>query len=149
MPHSLVQMLRGVPAFSPLDERSLLAIVGESINLFWRAGSLIFEPGMPGDALYIIQSGEVMIRAETGEEVAHLRAGDSFGEISLLLNTVHRRRAKAIGDCELLVLPKQAFMAMLATNQRLAEHFDSVLHTRFPDPAVDLPPGLSEDLSPA
>jgi CRP-like cAMP-binding protein len=66
MPHSLVQMLRGVPDFSPLDERSLLAIVGESLNLFWRAGSLIFEPGQPGDALYIILSGEVVIWAETG-----------------------------------------------------------------------------------
>ena len=138
MPHSLVQMLRGVPDFSPLDERSLLAIVGESLNLFWRAGSLIFEPGQPGDALYIILSGEVVIWAETGEEVARLGAGDSFGEISLLLNTVHRRRATAVCDCELLVLPKQAFLAMLDTNQRLAEHFDSVLHTRFPEPVPDL-----------
>ena len=107
MPHSLVQTLRGVPDFSPLDERSLLAIVGESMNLFWRAGSLIFEPGMPGDALYIILSGEVVIRAESGEEVARLRAGDSFGEISLLLNTTHRRLANAVCDCELLVLPKE------------------------------------------
>jgi len=121
-----------------LDERSLLAIVGESLNLFWRAGSSIFEPGMPGDALYIILSGEVVIRAETGDEVARLRAGDSFGEISLLLNTVHSRRANAVCDCELLVLPKQAFMVMLGTNQRLAEHFDSVLHTRFPDAIGDL-----------
>ena len=96
------------------------------------------EPGLPGDALYIILSGEVVIYAENGEEVAHLGAGDSFGEISLLLNTVHRRRAIAVGDCELLVLPKQAFMAMLRTNQRLAEHFDSVLHTRFPEPVPDL-----------
>src|SRR5260370_39398390 len=134
MSHSLVQMLRGVPDFSPLDERSLLAIVGESLNLFWRAGSLIFEPGLPGDALYIIQSGEVVIYAENGEEVARLGAGDSFGEISLLLNTVHRRRATAVGDCELPVLPKQAFMAMLRTNQRPAEHFRSVLHTRLPGP---------------
>ena len=138
MPHSLVQMLRGVPDFSPLDERSLLAVVGESLNLFWRAGSLIFERGLPGDALYIILSGEVVIWAETGEEVARLRAGDSFGEISLLLNTVPRRRANAVCDCELLVLPKQAFMAMLDTNQRLAEHFDSVLHTRFPESVPDL-----------
>jgi CRP-like cAMP-binding protein len=112
--------------------------VGESLNLFWRAGSLVFEPGQPGDALYIILSGEVAIFAETGEEVARLGPGDSFGEISLLLNTVHRRRATAICDCELLVLPKQAFMAMLRTSQRLAEHFDSVLHTRFPDPVPDL-----------
>ncbi len=140
MPHSLVQMLRGVPDFSPLDERSLLAIVGESLNLFWRAGSMIFEPGMPGDALYIILSGEVVISAETGEEVTRLGAGDSFGEISLLLNTVHSRQASAVCDCELLVLPKQAFLAMLRTSQRLAEHFDSVLHTRFLEPV----PGLSK-----
>src|SRR5205085_4687770 len=106
MPHSLVQMLRGVPDFWPLDERSLLAIVGESLNLFWRAGSLIFEPGLPGDALYIILSGEVVIYAENGEAVAHLGAGDSFGAISLLLDTAHRRHAIAVGDCELLVLPK-------------------------------------------
>src|SRR5258708_1822180 len=86
MPHSLVQILRGVPDFSPLDERSLLAIVGESLNLFWRAGSLIFEPGLPGDALYIILSGEVVIYAETGEEVARLGAGDSFREISFDLH---------------------------------------------------------------
>lgn len=138
MPHSLVQTLRGVPDFSPLDERSLLAIVGESLNLFWRAGSQIFEPGNPGDALYIILSGEVVIRDEEGHEVACLSSGDSFGEISLLLNTVHRRRANAVVDCELLVLPKQAFMAMLRTNQRLAEHFDSVLHTRYPDALAEI-----------
>jgi hypothetical protein len=29
-------------------------------------------------------------------------------------------------------------MVMLDTNQRLAEHFDSVLHTRFPEPVPDL-----------
>lgn len=138
MPHSLVQTLRGVPDFSALDERSLLAIVGESLNLFWRAGSSIFEPGTPGDALYIVLMGEVVIWAESGEEVVRLAPGDSFGEISLLLNTTHRRRAKAAVDCELLVLPKDAFIAMLETNQRLAEHFDSVLHTRYPEGPSDL-----------
>jgi CRP-like cAMP-binding protein len=131
MAHSLVQSLRGVPEFSSLDERSLMTIVGESMNLFWRSGSSIFEPGTPGDALYIVLSGEVLILAGT-EEVARLVAGDSFGEMSLLLNTTHTRRAQAVCDCELLVLPKEAFLAMLSTNQRLAEHFDSVVHTRLP-----------------
>ena len=141
MAHSLVQSLRGVPEFSPLDERSLLAIVGESMNLFWRAGSVIFEPGHPGEALYIILSGEVVILdgiEETAGEVARLLAGDSFGEMSLLLNATHTRAARAMCDTELLVLPKQAFLAMLRTNQRLAEHFDSVVHTRLPGVEIDL-----------
>ena len=132
MPHSLVQALRAVPDFSALDERSLLAIVGESLNLFWRAGSQIFMPGAPGDALYIVLTGEVQILSDTGEPVARLQPGDSFGEISLLLNTTHSRRALAIVDTELLVLPKDAFLAMLETNQRLAEHFDAVLRTHYP-----------------
>lgn len=138
MSHSLVQALRAVPDFSALDERSLLAIVGESLNLFWRSGSQIFEPGNPGDALYIVLAGEVLILSDTGEEVARLAPGDSFGEISLLLNTTHSRRARAVVDTELLVLPKDAFIAMLETNQRLAEHFDSVLHTRYPANMADI-----------
>jgi CRP/FNR family cyclic AMP-dependent transcriptional regulator len=137
MAHSLVQTLRGVPEFSPLDERSLMTIVGESMNLFWRAGSTIFEPGTPGDALYIVLTGEVVI-LEDRTEVAHLLAGDSFGEMSLLLNTTHTRRARAVCDCELLVLPKEAFLAMLRTNQRLADHFDSVVHTRLPGFRADV-----------
>lgn len=119
-----------MPEFSSLDDRSLLAIVGESMNLFWRAGSTVFEPGTPSAALYTVLSGEVLIRGGDGAEVARLRPGDSFGEISLLLNTAHGRQATAVCDCELLVLPKDAFLGMLETNHRLAEHFDSVLHTR-------------------
>lgn len=130
MPHSLVQSLRGVPEFSSLDDHSLLAIVGESMNLFWRSGSTVFEPGTPSAALYIVLSGEVLIRGADGTEVARLGPGDSFGEISLLLNTTHGRQAMALADSELLVLPKDAFLGMLGINQRLAEHFDSVLHTR-------------------
>lgn len=138
MAHSLVQSLRGVPEFSPLDEHSLLAIVGESMNLFWRAGGTIFEPGTPGDALYIVLTGEVMI-SERDAEVSRLFPGDSFGEMSLLLNTTHSRKATAVGDSELLVLPKEAFLAVLRTNQRVADHFDSIVHTRRPDARVDAP----------
>ncbi|HLI56653.1 MAG TPA: cyclic nucleotide-binding domain-containing protein [Actinomycetota bacterium] len=137
MAHSLVQTLGGVPEFSPLDEHTLLVIVGESMNLFWRAGSVIFEPGTPGDALYVVLTGEVVI-LEGGTEVSHLLPGDSFGEMSLLLNTTHSRKAMAVGDSELLVLPKEAFLAILRTNERLAEHFDSIVHTRLPAPRVDV-----------
>ncbi|MGH2719291.1 MAG: cyclic nucleotide-binding domain-containing protein [Actinomycetota bacterium] len=122
MAHSLVQTLGRVPEFSLLDERSLLAIVGESMNLFWRAGSPIFEPGTPSDALYIVLTGEVSI-LEGSTEVSRLTAGDHFGEMSLLLNTTHSRKATALGDSELLVLPKEAFLAVLRTDERLANHF--------------------------
>lgn len=132
--HSLVQTLRAIPDFSTLHDRTLLKIVGESMNLFWSAGSRIFTPGSPGDALYVVLGGEVAICDESDgdREIAHPGAGDFFGELSLLLNATHSKRAEAVTDCEILVLPKQAFKSLLETNPDLAQHFEEVLARRRP-----------------
>lgn len=133
--HSLVRSLRGIPDFAAIDERTLLQIVGESINLFWKAGSTIFTPGSPGDALYLLLSGEVAIYDGEGGSarmVSHPKAGDFFGEMSLLLNATHSKTAAALTDCEILVLPKDAFESLLQLNPVLAAHFDNVLRTRRP-----------------
>lgn len=130
VPHSLVQTLAAIPDFSPLDEENLLTIVGESMNLVWRQGSRIFEQGTPGDALYVILSGNTAIHdgdSTEGHVVAELGPGDYFGELSLLLNTTHSRTATALTDCEILVLPKDAFVELLAVNPKLQAHFEQVL----------------------
>lgn len=130
--HSLVASLRKIPDFSDLDELTLLAIVGESMNLFWKAGSMIFHEGAAGEALYVMLEGECSIHeADPPErEVAHPKAGDSFGEMSLLLNTTHSRGATAVTDCEILVLPKQAFNNLLRIYPALAAHFEKILAMR-------------------
>lgn len=140
VPHSLVQNLRRVPDFATLDERTLLQIVGESANLFWKAGSTIFNPGSPGDALYLLLSGEVGIFDGDGAQarmIANPKEGDFFGEMSLLLNATHSKTAKAVADCEILVLPKEAFESVLESNPDLAAHFDEVLRTRKPRAASE------------
>ncbi|MEO7804406.1 MAG: cyclic nucleotide-binding domain-containing protein [Actinomycetota bacterium] len=133
VPHSLVQALRQIPDFAVLDDRTLLSIVGESMNLFWKAGSYIFRVGDPGEALYVMLEGECTIfdgDPATAQPVANPRQGDSFGELSLLLNTTHSKSALAVSDCEILVLPKEAFTSMLTNNPALAGHFDQVLKVR-------------------
>jgi CRP-like cAMP-binding protein len=130
--HSLVQTLRGIPDFSTLDDRTLLSIVGESMNLFWKAGSVIFEPGSPGDALYVVLEGEIAIYDDDRREIVHPRPGDFFGEMSLLMNATHTKTALALTDCEILVLPKGAFKQLLEGIPALAEHFQKVLESRRP-----------------
>lgn len=137
--HSLVQTLRSIPDFSALDEATLLTVVGESMNLFWKPGSTIFTPGDPGDALYVVLSGEVAIQDEEGVEVAHPRAGSFFGEMSLLLNATHSKTAVALSDSEILVLPKAAFTSLLGSNPKLAAHFEDVLRGRRPTVEAPLP----------
>lgn len=131
--HSLVQSLKSIPDFSALDEKTLLAIVGESMNLAWKAGSVIFKKGDTGEALYVMLEGECSIHEGSTPqdgEVSHPRVGDSFGEMSLLLNATHSRTATAVTDCEILVLPKQAFTNLIESSPALAQHFDKVLRER-------------------
>src|SRR5438874_10895496 len=45
--HSLVTALRDVPGFESVDERVLLALIGESANLYWPEGSTVFRHGTP------------------------------------------------------------------------------------------------------
>ncbi|HVE75432.1 MAG TPA: cyclic nucleotide-binding domain-containing protein [Actinomycetota bacterium] len=143
--HSLVQTIRNQPDFSALDDESLLSLVGESMNLFWKSGSTVFTAGSSADALYVVLSGECSIRdGDDGEEVAHPGPGDSFGEMSILLNTKHTRSAFADTDCELLVLPKEAFTELLGQNPLLNAHFREVLKKRDPDRIADAVDQLDE-----
>ena len=105
--HSLVTALRAVPGFADVDERMLLALIGDSANLFWPAGSVVFERGSRTEGLYIIISGKLRVIDKNDEQVAEMGAGDFFGELSMLLDTVHRHTIRVEEDAELMVLPKE------------------------------------------
>jgi CRP/FNR family transcriptional regulator, cyclic AMP receptor protein len=119
--HSLVSALRAVPSLAPLGEETLLAILGDSANLFWPAGAEVFGRGAAADGLYIVVSGSVQVLGVDGSELAVLGPGDFFGELSLLAGTPHRRDVVALEDAELMIVPKEAFDGLLAENAELAE----------------------------
>ena len=106
--HSLVTALRAVPGFADVDERMLLALIGDSANLFWPAGSVVFERGSRTEGLYIIISGKLSVIDKNDDHVAEMGPGDFFGELSLLLDTVHRHTVSVLEDAELMVLPKDS-----------------------------------------
>jgi CRP/FNR family transcriptional regulator, cyclic AMP receptor protein len=117
--HSLVTALRAVPGFASVDERMLLALIGDSANLFWPVDSVVFERGTPADGLYIIVSGSVRVIDRDGGEVAVMGPGDFFGELSLLLDTTHRHDIRIAEDAELMVLPKERLDELTASHPEL------------------------------
>jgi CRP/FNR family cyclic AMP-dependent transcriptional regulator len=125
--HSLVRALRRVPDFSALDDRLLLKVVGASANLVWPAGAVIFEKESPSEALYIVLSGWVGIKADSpgDEDLAQIGPEDYFGELSLLRKSKHTKSAVAIDDCELMVLPKSSFEALMEADADLADQVRS------------------------
>ena len=131
--HSLVKTLRKVPMFEGLDDHDLLHIVGLSANLQWPAGGLVFVDGADGDALYIVLSGRVRIFATVDEkeiEVASIGPGDFFGELSLMRDEPHSKSAQATEQTELMVIPKDSFSSLLASDSRLREVVDTRIAER-------------------
>ncbi|MGH7540345.1 MAG: Crp/Fnr family transcriptional regulator [Gemmatimonadota bacterium] len=133
--HTLVKALRSVPDFAALDDRTLLRIVGASANLVWPAGATVFERGSTSEALYVVLSGAVSVSEPSGDdetEIAVVRPGSSFGELSLMLRTTHTKTARTTEATELMVLPRESFEELLASSPELAHVFRHRLEERLP-----------------
>lgn len=116
---SVLQSLAGIPFFGGLDPVALERLAASMRARRFRRGEVIFHVGDPGDALFVIVSGDVKISlpSETGDEaiLATLRPGDVFGELALLDGSPRSASATALGATEAVVLPRDRFRELLAT----------------------------------
>jgi CRP/FNR family transcriptional regulator, cyclic AMP receptor protein len=116
MPHSVLTTL---PLFTDLAEPDVARISAALRRRQYRKGTLVHASGAMGADLYIITSGRVTIQfTSEGGEALTLRLlgpGDFFGELSLLDDEPWYGDATALDDCELLLLAKRDFLAILDT----------------------------------
>ena len=100
------ELLAHVPFFQLLDaeERNFLAQELDIVR--FREGQMVFSYNDPGDALYVLRSGEVEVffKDDTGGRVVleTAREGDFFGEISLLDNGPRTASVVVTKDVEAL-----------------------------------------------
>jgi CRP/FNR family transcriptional regulator, cyclic AMP receptor protein len=115
----LVESLARIPFFAGLDAAALERVASGTRTRRFRRGEVIFHAGDPGDALFLIVSGEVKISlpSETGDEaiLATLRAGDAFGELALLDGAPRSATASALVVTVAVVLPRDRFRELIAT----------------------------------
>lgn len=116
---TVLESLTSIAFFGGLDPAALERLAGTMRARRFRRGEVIFHIGDPGDALFVITAGEVKISlpADTGEEaiLATLRPGDVFGELALLDGAPRSATATAIGATETVVLPRDRFRELIAT----------------------------------
>jgi CRP-like cAMP-binding protein len=134
--HSLVRALHDVPGFEVLEEQMLLALIGDSANLYWPAGSVVFERGGASQGLYIVIAGRVHIVAEDGSVLAELGPGDFFGEMSLLFGKGHRNDVRAATAAELMVVPKEKFDELVDSNPEFGRYIRAKAEERAAAPAA-------------
>lgn len=91
--------------FSGLSHDELLALVRLTDTVTFSQGAKIIQAGEEGHCLYLLLSGTAVVQAPppAGKvELATLKIGDFFGEISLVDEGPRSADVTALEDCELL-----------------------------------------------
>jgi len=109
---SIEEVLQRTDLFKGLDNFELSNVANVCQEKSYKQGELIFSEGSTGDELYVIRSGRVALqKAGRGFEpaiVVHVaEPGQVFGELALVDRESRAAGAKAITDCEILVLPRE------------------------------------------
>ncbi len=95
--------------------------------------TMIFSECQSGNDMYIIQSGQVKISKVVNENeviLAVLQKGEFFGEMALLENKPRSASAIAHEDCTLMVLNRNNFVQMVATQPQLIARLTTTLAER-------------------
>jgi CRP/FNR family transcriptional regulator, cyclic AMP receptor protein len=94
----------------------------------------IIKAGTIEQRMYIILEGKVSISLSDGEnmfEVAELKKGDFFGEISLFTNTPRSANVTAVGDVQLAYIDRvEELKAFLMRNPAFAAKMVQILCSR-------------------
>lgn len=95
-----------------------------------RRGSVVLDVGDRGDGLYVVRSGAVEVRDETGGLVDRAGTGEAFGMSSLLEHRPTRLRCTAVEDTLVLVLEPEAFAELSGAHPDFATFYAATHHAR-------------------
>ncbi len=87
-----------------------------------KAGDHVFREAEAGDAMFIIQKGQVEILKVVGrreQRLALLEEGDFFGEMAILEDLPRAASARAVTDCELMRIDSSTFDNMVRHNPEI------------------------------
>jgi CRP-like cAMP-binding protein len=103
------------------DETRILAGICKTIEK--KDGEVIIEENSPGQALYLIVSGEVIVLKGEGDQkksLAVLKTGEIFGEMSLIEDSFTSSSVVSKGVTRLLTIDKRDLEQIMEDNDLFA-----------------------------
>src|SRR5438552_15450099 len=126
-------ILRGEPLFQCLSDGQIDTLVKQSeLNHFGR-GERVIEEGAEGDSMFVLLRGAAQVAvSQNGASipVARLRAGDCFGEMSLLTGEKRSATVRADGDCYVMEISKDVMAAVIRDSPECLRQLSELLAKR-------------------
>lgn len=133
-----VLRLAQMPLFAEVPPQSLQAIAQRMVLQHIPAGERVYRIGEAGDAIYLVENGEIELTEENAsgvvEEKARIAAGGFFGEMSLLTGLIRTEDATATRNTNLLILYKADLDELTVQHPAIAKALSQGLATRLAEP---------------
>ena len=114
-----IHRLRGMQVFERLTDSELSRLARHLERRMVKPGTLLFREGDPGDDLFLLGQGEVVL-TRSGQHLATIESGASFGEIELLDYGSRCASALVTRPSELLILRRHRFDQLIRQDAHLA-----------------------------
>lgn len=124
-----IERLETVPLFSTCTRRQLKAMAKITDTFDAPAGTPLTRAGDPGEEFFLIVDGAARVEVPTGKRVP-LRAGEYFGEMSLLDGEPRSATVVAETPVRLLVIRRRNFAALLENSPALVRNLLVTLSRR-------------------
>jgi NTE family protein len=122
-PESLRARLHSFPLLADVGEAGLARLLAEANWFGLPGGTLLPRDGDNNEALFLVVTGSlgVFVDDEKGQRrfVAHVPAGETVGEMSLISGEPHSAQLVALRDTELLRVSPHAFNALITRHPRV------------------------------
>jgi CRP-like cAMP-binding protein len=119
-----VDLLRLVPLFNGMTDRSFEAVARLASEADFAAGEELVRQGAPGDTFLIIASGRAKVTRD-GKTLRELGPGDFLGEISLIDGSPRTATVTTLDPIHAFVIGRQGFLDLI---ERLPAMRHDVLH---------------------
>ena len=117
------EFLKSTPLFESLSLTEMKSFWNICANLQLKAGEILIEQDQPGQALYILKKGALLVQRVEGDKVkdlVELKPGSHVGEMSLVDNAPTSARVKTKEDSELFQITRGKFEELLSQNDKIA-----------------------------
>jgi CRP-like cAMP-binding protein len=128
--------LARVPIFAGLSSRQLGKLAGASRRTTHQAGHEIAKEGEGALALHVILDGTAEVTVH-GSPKRELRAGDYFGEISLIDGKKRSATVTAASDLHTVAVPHGPFQQLLETEPGFAAGLLTLVCARLREAEAD------------
>jgi len=115
-----VIFLKSVDIFEHATIEQLGRIAGLTEEVHFKPGEIIFEEGQPGDAFYLLLSGQVLIE-RNGNTLREMKEKEAFGTLEVLDFHPRAVTAKAIDQVRALKLNGQEFHDLLSLDIEMVQ----------------------------